>query len=97
MNNLGNTLIQLNEYAEAEPVLRAAAEVLPGDERIRNNLAEALRRQERRDEALALFEGIDRLSANDHHTLGVLYGETRRLAEARGHYARALHRAPNLH
>ena len=97
LNNLGNTLIQLNEYAEAEPVLRAAAEVLPGDERIRNNLAEALRRQERRDEALALFEGIDRLSANDHHTLGVLYGETSRLAEARGHYARALQLEPNLH
>lgn len=97
LNNLGRGLIYLNDYEAAEQFLLRGAEVLPDDGYLRNNLAEALRRQDRRGEALALFEGVDPLSANDHHSLGVLHAETDQLSEARYHYSLAIELDPRLH
>lgn len=90
LNNLGRSLIYLNEYAVAEPLLIRGAEILPEDGYLRNNLAETLRRQDRREEALGLFEGVEHLSANDHHSLGVLYAEMNQLTQAKQHYTSAI-------
>ncbi len=97
LNNLGQSLIAQNDYLGAEPYLRRGLQILSDDGYLRNNLAEALRRQERPTEALALFDDVASLSATDHHSLGVLKAEMDNLTEAEYHYETALQLDANLH
>lgn len=64
----GMDLMQLQRWADAEPLLWAAADAQPDRPRIHANLARALEHQDRLDEALEAAEAGTRLGPDDDYT-----------------------------
>lgn len=94
-NNLGRLRNAIGDHAGAETALLRAREVLPDDAYVRNNLAEALRRQGRVGEAIALYGDARGLSAAEHENLGLLFGMVDSLERAAHHYREALRLEPD--
>jgi Flp pilus assembly protein TadD len=84
MLNLGSLLIDRDDLAGAEAVMRKAAAAHPGDAAIRVNLASALFHQGRYDEAAAAAEAALAIQSDQphaHHTLANIFLGQGRLKE----------------
>jgi len=109
-NNLGHLALDAADLAAAEAYLRRCLEIKPDHFNAWSNLSEALRRQERFDEALeslqhALSLGqalIDRgvhepsFLAKEFHQLGLIQHALGHLAEADAAYRRSLELVPDV-
>lgn len=89
LNNLGVSRLLAQDWIGAEAALRAASALDPGDSTTRNNLGLVLGRQQRYEEALALFRatGDERAAQNN---LGYVYFLNGMYAEAIAQYESAL-------
>lgn len=80
----------VGRFADAEIQLLNGRELLPDDRFLIHNLAEAYRKQGKREEALKLYSGLKPLSLEDHENLAVLYAELDSLDAALFHYGEVL-------
>lgn len=64
-NNVGDALIALHRFEEAEQYLRRGRKIDPRHRNVLQNLAEALERQERDEEALDVYDGVLKFNHED--------------------------------
>ena len=77
--NLGNVLVKLDEWDEAEAAFRRSIELVPDDAEVHNNLGTLLELRLRLDEARACYDRAIELDANSavRIAIGLCYGYSR--------------------
>jgi protein O-GlcNAc transferase len=96
---LSTLLLERREYAEAAALLERATQAAPQLGILHSNLGEALRRLDRKEEALRAFQRAVDVSpelAEAHYNLGLLLDQLGRLPEAIAAYETALELKPHL-
>jgi tetratricopeptide (TPR) repeat protein len=95
-DNIGHALLLRDEYAQAEEYFRKALAIDPTLATANFRLATALVHQAKMQEAIAVLERAQSLSADGHRLLGEAYRQLENYASAKAHYEKALQLKPDL-
>jgi tetratricopeptide (TPR) repeat protein len=94
--SLGYALLLRDDYKGAEKYFRRALEIGPNSSGVRLRLANALSQDGRLEEALAVLEQAQPLSAEGHRLMADVSHQLKKLEKARAHYEAAISLKPNF-